>query len=123
MECEFKRESEYDITFDLQNDSNVNIETNYQIKDIILYVTLSVSFGSLVTEKKEINSFIKMLGIFEKFGEAQVSFEEFGTINGPAILYPFVRELLASLTVRSGLGTVLLPPINFVTINQQKAGK
>lgn len=40
-------------------------------------------------------------------------------VKGPAILFPFVREHLANLTLRANLPPVLLPPISCM----EKAGK
>lgn len=37
-------------------------------------------------------------------------------INGPAIIYPYVRETIADLTRRAGYPPLHLPPINFVRL-------
>jgi preprotein translocase subunit SecB len=38
------------------------------------------------------------------------------TINCPAILFPYVREIVSDLTRRAGLSPLHLPPANFVEI-------
>lgn len=59
----------------------------------------------------------KMLGLFELVGEAPAEvINTFGNVNGPAILYPFVREVIANLTMKGGVPPVLLPTMNFVEV-------
>ena len=41
-------------------------------------------------------------------------------INAPAIIFPFVREEIAGLTTKAGIGTVLLQPVNFVELSKNK---
>jgi len=56
-------------------------------------------------------------GQFSIQGEQQsVGFDEFSKRQAPAILMPFVREAIASATVKSRFGAVLLPPINVVAL-------
>ena len=55
-----------------------------------------------------------MVGIFQKEGESDIkNDEDFGRINGAAIIFPFVREHIANVALKGGLGTVLIPPVNF----------
>ena len=43
----------------------------------------------------------KMVGWFELVGEVPAqAIDNFGNINGPAILYPFAREVIANLTMK-----------------------
>lgn len=57
-----------------------------------------------------------LTGIFRKQGESSVTLQRFVQFHAPAILLPFVREAIASLTGR-GLGdSYVLPPINVLTM-------
>lgn len=58
--------------------------------------------------------FVKMLGIFDTPSDEKLLIEKFGEVNGAAIIFPFVREHIATLSSKSGLGTILMPPINFI---------
>ncbi|AUD03269.1 hypothetical protein CWM47_16365 [Spirosoma pollinicola] len=53
-------------------------------------------------------------------GTDQSILDNFADINGPAILFPFVREIIASLTARAGIPTVLVQPLNFVDMAQRR---
>jgi preprotein translocase subunit SecB len=59
-----------------------------------------------------------MIGIFEKKGESVIDLENFGNVNGAAIIYPYIREHLTSLSVKAGVGIILLPPTNFAAYNK-----
>ena len=114
MDSVFNRVSQ--VTFDnskLTPTLNIDINTNIENNKII--VTETLVYESIVNSIKEVSSTITMLGIFEKFGESpSVSPTDFANINGPAIIYPFIREHLASLSLKAGLGQLLIPPVNFV---------
>ncbi len=47
-------------------------------------------------------------------GAANMSLERYAAVNGAAMLFPFVRELVANLTSRGRFGPVWLHPINLV---------
>ncbi len=54
-----------------------------------------------------------MVGVFEKFGDSILDLENFGNVNGAAILFPYIREHLTNLTSKAGLGLIIIPPFNF----------
>jgi len=114
VECEFFREM--NISFEPEKKTtNAEVDSSYESGDNQITITLTLNYSSSnIGGKNEITAYIKMLGIFEKYGENPVALEDFGKINGPAILFPFLREQLASLSLKAGVGAILLPPINFV---------
>jgi preprotein translocase subunit SecB len=118
LESDFKRENT--IEYNPEKIKNhINIDVSHEIKDNHIYITETIHFEQLAGSKKQITSKITMLGLFERFGESSVSLDEFGKINGPAIIFPFIREQLASLTLKSGIGQILLPPLNFIKKNEE----
>jgi preprotein translocase subunit SecB len=44
-------------------------------------------------------------------------FDEFGKINGAAIIFPYIREHITNIFLEAGIGAIILPPVNF-TKNQ-----
>lgn len=56
---------------------------------------------------------IKMVGIFEKIGDSTLNPEDFGKVNGAAIIFPYIREQLTNLSAKAGIGLIILPPFNF----------
>jgi preprotein translocase subunit SecB len=65
-------------------------------------------------EIEQVKIKVKMVGIFECIGETELhDFEEFGRINGSAIIFPYIREHIANVSLKAGIGAIILPPINF----------
>jgi preprotein translocase subunit SecB len=52
-------------------------------------------------------------GVFRALDdEGKKKLGEFARVQGPALLIPFIRELVANTTARCATGPLLLPPIN-----------
>ncbi|MEO6683784.1 MAG: protein-export chaperone SecB [Ginsengibacter sp.] len=88
-------------SYDIENDENK------------FGVNLTIIFDAHQDGEISFQIKVKMAGIFEKQGETALPIESFKEINAPAIIYPFVREHVASLTLKAGIGNVLLPSVNF----------
>lgn len=74
--------------------------------------------------EEQIKVNVEMLGTFTIEGNpphSTVSY--FGNINAPAIIYPFVREVIANLTVKANTTPVLLPAMNFVAAYEESVAK
>lgn len=52
-------------------------------------------------------------------GQENMTIEQFATVNGMALLMPFLRELVANLTSRGRFGPVWLNPVNVVAAGIQ----
>lgn len=112
MDCNFKREA--NVTFnnpDTKQELNVDVNVNVAGNNII--VSEQVEFKQVFNEIVEFSALIKMVGVFEKFGEAALDLEEFGQVNGAAIIFPYIREQLTNISSKAGLGLIFLPPANF----------
>jgi preprotein translocase subunit SecB len=63
---------------------------------------------------------IALLGIFEKSEQPNMELEEFGKVNAPALMIPYLRELVDNISSRTFLPPILLPPINIAAfINEE----
>lgn len=49
--------------------------------------------------------------------------EEFAEIQAPAMLFPFIREVVANLTMRTDFPPLLLPPANMWALLNKKTAK
>jgi preprotein translocase subunit SecB len=58
-------------------------------------------------------------GTFQKIGTPTLDIKTFGFINAPSIMFPFVREFLAGLSLKAGLKPILLHPVNFAALAGQ----
>jgi preprotein translocase subunit SecB len=113
MEANFKRESAINFQDPIESKFALNIVNS---KDDIAnhyLVEVVASLEGIQNETVKYSIWVKMMGIFDKIGEPSYSDEQFTTINAPAIIFPFIREHIASLSLKSGIGNILLAPVNF----------
>ncbi len=113
--------------FEFSGHHNVEIQKGetflqkaYKIEKDKLQVVLTVAFKASdenAPNPYSIKSKIVMLGVFKPSDLQDSNLENFANINAPAIIYPFVREHLATLTAKAGVSTVMLMPVNFVALN------
>lgn len=118
LESNFKRKEEIEAS-DLPQ--SINIDIGNQLEGSKLFVVLTLDFLAGTEEDPIIASNIKMVGIFETSnGENVLNPEYFGQVNAPAIIFPFIREHLASVSIKAGITPILLPPINFIKLAEDK---
>lgn len=104
---------------------NLRTQGDYDKESNLLLIELCVT----VPENKKVINFpisidLNYGGIFEIDEKIDDKlFTQLRDINCPAIIYPYVRELVADITRRSGLPPLLLPIINFVKRGTPKKGK
>ena len=121
VKCNFERSGS--VHFDKEKtEQNLDVEISFNSqKEGVLYIELKVQYWAGIQEnEKAVEAEIIMGGAFKYEGEPNPPLNVFGEINGPAILFPFVREQLANLTMKAGLNTVLLPPVNFVKLAEER---
>ena len=54
-----------------------------------------------------------MLGFFSVIkGEENMGLKEYSNLNAPAVIFPYIRETIASTTTRAGIPSVIIPPTN-----------
>lgn len=73
------------------------------------HITLEV-----LLDREEDDFYIQMLGvgIFEYENDNEDLLLNFMSINGPAIVFPYLRSFISSMTSLSGFSTVTLPTLN-----------
>lgn len=104
--------------------NNAEINTSYKQDGAYLWVYITAHVKTTRHGTELLHAKVTMKGLFEQMGDTQLNADTFGQVNGPAILYPFVREQLASLTMKANIPPILLAPINFVKrAGEQSDGK
>lgn len=122
LESFFKRADKIEISGE-KSANNLQVDTAHSYEGRILSVTTVLKFSVFRENIHEIDSMVKMAGIFETPENPEFSVENFATINAPAIIFPFIREHLASVSMKAGMPAILLPPINFVKMAEDKNTK
>jgi preprotein translocase subunit SecB len=74
-----------------------------------------------ITEKNNNFRFTcSMVGVFSVEGDASnMPLKEFAENNAAALIFPYLREHISSVTSKAGLQPVLLPPTNIMALVQQ----
>lgn len=99
---------------------NMNINTEVGVQDNIISVAETVTVTQKDGDTEQFSFIVKMVGIFECIGESPLTnHEAFGKVNGAAIIFPYIREHITNLSLKAGLGPIILPPVNFIG-NQNK---
>jgi len=122
IESRFKRIP--NVTFnnpEIKREITIDIEVNVIENKVSVFESLS--FKQTFKDEEEVSAFIKMFGDFEKKDDSPLDTEEFGKINGSAIIYPYIREHFSQLTAKAGLGLIFLPPVNFVKMKSESQTK
>jgi preprotein translocase subunit SecB len=97
----------------LKVDIKINTNSNIDKSKKILKLSLDLYLFS-ETEKSPFKLSILISGYFKaKYLE---KLEEFSKVQGPALLFPFAREIIADLTMRSGFPPLIIPPVNILAL-------
>ncbi len=89
-----------------------------------IYKQKNVFQLDLVVEINEPNknfySKIHAIGVFEFEAKTEKKeLDNYFLVNAPAIIFPYIRAHIASLTALSGTGAINLPPLNLASLRNQ----
>ncbi|SDT87888.1 protein-export chaperone SecB [Desulfobacula phenolica] len=93
----------------------------YKKNDSTLFIDLSIKFENVNTP---FFLTVVLTGVFElKFQISDEELDKLANINLAAILFPFLRQVVADTTMKAGFAPLLLPPINFSKAYMSKQKK
>lgn len=100
---------------DVSPDFKIGMEWNNQNNNYIVEITTTLK---LIHEDNEVlNMKSTFVGIFSVIENSEnMDKEDFVNNNSEAIMFPYIREHITSITQKSGVRPVLLPPINVVAL-------
>ena len=102
---------------------NLNVEVNVNAKraDKELYES-SIEFKANATSKSGVIYELEIVygGMFHIQNMPDKALEPFLLVNAPAILFPFLRRLVADLTREGGFPPLFLDPIDFAGLYVQR---
>lgn len=103
-----------------ESEQEVSFETGVGSRDNTVNVKLTITVTNKLKDEEQYKIVVSFVGVFKRTGNSQISDnEQFGRINGAAIIFPFVREHIANIALKAGLGSVILTPVNFTKINRK----
>ena len=121
-----------DLSLEIPNEPNIFLERdtpeinmqlgskNQTIDEGLYEVLLTVTVTAKINDKIMFLVEVQQAGIFRI---RNVSDEEIGPVLGigcPNILFPYLREVVSDVVTRAGFPAVILSPVNFEAIYQQK---
>lgn len=93
---------------------DVSYDINYEIDET--KKILKVRVGVFIFEKTENAPFklsIYLLAVYSLEGSFdEEKLKNFADVQAPALIFPFIREIVANITMRTPFPPLLLPPIN-----------
>lgn len=112
----FNSSTEY-LNGTLPKDISLKIDTNPSV-DIDNPNYFSLEFLLNLSSKDDVTSIkASFIGEFETDGNLNIDSDflnsSFITVNAPAILFPFIRSYISTMTINAGLNPIVLPTINF----------
>ncbi len=106
------------VDFDIQINQNIDAVKGH------LKTNLDVSVIFKGVENPPIDIHVLFAGYFSVKDLKDIKdLEEFSEINAPAFLFPFAREIIANLTLKSGFPPLLLPPTNIQALKGRLKAK
>ena len=91
----------------LITDAKINVSD----KEISKKINFSFTPSGIIDKEKSFKIKLCAIGLFKYEGSIEDTMQFF-CINGPAILFPYIRAYLSSLSALSGIPLILLPTIN-----------
>lgn len=80
---------------------------------------------TLIKEDKEVLTLrSKFVGFFSIIKEQEnMDIEEYIKNNSVALMFPYIREHISAVTIKSGINPIFLPPINVVALLKKETNK
>jgi preprotein translocase subunit SecB len=105
-------------------EENKEIDNNLEFKSSVIWdkESESKSFGVLLSVLLEDSSGYELIMEFEGIFNTDTIIDEafcespWAHVNGPAIVFPFLRAFVSNITINSGHSPAILPSINFQRI-------
>lgn len=109
---------DYDVPEDTKPDFKINMGWN--VKDNIYFVELSTILRLLHDGKETLKLENTFVGIFSIVNDKEnMEIEAYVKNNAPALMFPYIREHISTITQKSGIRPILLPPINILALIKQ----
>lgn len=105
-------------TFSLNLDLDVamNSEDNPSVSDLRMKLIVKDSSDNFFVD-------VLLIGYFEAANCDVEQRQTFMCMNAPAILFPYLRSYISTLTAQAGLSPVIIPTINLVKNGEELLGK
>jgi preprotein translocase subunit SecB len=102
-------------------DFATSIERAFSEKGDALILRVRIAITEKDVAEPTFNLVCKMVGIFSQEESGSISLEKFAEYNAPAIIIPYMREVISSISTKAGIIPIIIPPLNLIKmINEAK---
>ena len=100
-------------TYTINVGANVDKETNLS--------NVMVKLEILEKEQKSLKIVCCMVGVFDLTNakEIPVPINDFLYVNAPAIIFPYLREIVSNMTLRAGIKPLIVPTFDFKEMREK----
>lgn len=99
----------------------LNLSFNSERLDVgVFHVVLHAVVNAKIGEEQLFLIEIDQAGIFQIRNVSEEQLEVIQNVECPNILFPYMRETVSNLTTRAGFLPIILSPVNFAFLYQQK---
>ena len=113
------------MTFRAQNEkpeikANIDVKATNQKDTNVFEIELNINVAAIQNEKNVYLIDLKYVGIFEIENLTDDIREPYLLVECPRLIFPFARRIIYDLHADGGLPPLLLDPVNFAKLYQQK---
>jgi preprotein translocase subunit SecB len=107
-----------EVIFDEEGkpETEIKVDNRYNDANKQLMSKVTVNVRSIRAQTKQYLIEVSIVGIFEFSEQLDIKLKDFASINAPAIVFPFIREQIVSISLKAGLRPILIPVVNFAKI-------
>ena len=110
------KKSELEFTGEIKStELNLSITPTIEYYDKLYKLTLNVV---VTTENNDFKASIEMMGVFEYETSDRKQLNIFFAQSAPAIMFPYIRAYIHSLTALSGIPGVMIPTLNLTNMGK-----
>lgn len=105
-------DSDINEGIDIQIELDASVKSDSSDAEVVLTVDLR-------DQNDNFTLHLKIVGYFEARGVAKEEKNKFIALNAPAILFPYVRAYVSTMTSQAGIMPIVLPTINLHNNGQE----
>ncbi len=118
LESNFRRANVISFS-NLQTKLAFNVGNSRDKDSFSVVLELILTQENQSSQSVEVEANVKMVAVFRHKEDAVLDINDFVRVNAPAIIFPFIREHIANLSMRAGIPLIMLQPINFTKLSNE----
>ncbi|WP_288447892.1 protein-export chaperone SecB [uncultured Chryseobacterium sp.] len=117
FEDDFELDTQIDINHGFSSENNFVVQFSYKMKLDIK------NNDELVPQFEYSSTHVAQFETKENEENDPVKIERFANINVAAMIFPFIRENVATISAKAGMSPIMIPVINFIELYERNKNK